>query len=140
MPAPAPHGTPGPPCVHAIHHHNGSFFLTNILLKNGFHTPPPSHKGAIIPRSGHVQRAVSEAGTCLWEPLYHGITLGWEASHHFLYTSQRDEMALTWAQRGSLRTPTRGTPTTAGNLARQSDLTSWSETTLFPNTCWRSSG
>lgn len=58
-----------------------------------------------MPRCGHVQRADSEAGKCLWEPLYHGITLEWEAPHHFLYTSQRDEMVLTSAQQVSLRTP-----------------------------------
>lgn len=72
--------------------------------------PPPPDR-AIIPSSGYVQRAVSEAGNCLRESLYHGITLGWEASHHFLYTSQRDEMVLTSAQQVSLRAPSWEAPT-----------------------------
>lgn len=125
-----------------IQHWNESSFLNKRITTNGFLQPEnggtisaeaPHATGAIIPRSGHVQQADSDAGKCLWEPVYHGITLGWEAPHHFLYISQRDEMVLTSAQQVSLRTPSLEPPTTAGNFG---DLTSQSENTLIPDIRW----
>lgn len=121
MPQPAPSGWQIWPqtrvCqiyLKVIQHWNESSFLNNHLATNSFLQPG---NGGIIPAdaphltvqssralatcSGLILRPVK----CLWEPLYHGITLGWEAPHHFLYTSQRDEMVLTSAQQVSLRTP-----------------------------------
>lgn len=112
---------------------------SNQEMEDLFSRMPP-HLTAIIPRCGHVQWADSRAGKCLWEPVYHGITLGWEAAHHFLSTSQRDEMVLTSAQQVSLRTPSFEPPTTAGNLVHRGDPTSQSENTLFPNIRRRPSG
>lgn len=129
-----------------------ALFLNNHLATNGF--LQPGNGGIISADAPHLtvqsSRALATCSglilrpvKCLWEPVYHGITLGWEAPHHFLYTSQRDEMVLTSAQQVSLRTPSLEPPTTttaAGNLAHRRDLTSRSENTPFPDTRWRPSG
>lgn len=59
----------------------------------------------IIQLSGSVQMGISEARNCLYKSLYHGMTLRWEVSHHFLYANKMRwcPPKLSWCPLGLLR-------------------------------------
>lgn len=93
---------------------------------------------AWLPNHPARRRGVfSDGGKCLRKSLYHGMTLGWEALHHFLCTNKTRwlvaaHLPLSWWPRELLSGPSPTQP-----LAPPQSNIWWSKVTLRP--VWRRS-